>query len=165
MSFERLWIDFAKIVFFENFLKIFDFLAIFGPKSCFWPFSNFSRPKSKNTFWWTCPPFYYGHFKLSTRSLGFKIRMGGKFSYFSLSERKISKSQGGQKSTLANKKIFEIFVLKCVLNDSESILKKKISKIFENFRFFCHFLAKNHVFGHCRIFLGRNQKSAFWLTF
>ena len=79
----KIFEKFSKKIFFRKIFENFRFFfPFFGQKSCFLPFSNFSRPKSKNTFWWTCPSFYYGHFKLSTRSIGVKMRMGGKFGLF-----------------------------------------------------------------------------------
>lgn len=78
MRFKQFYIDFGNIFFpkfFENFKNINFrlFCHFFGQKSCFWPFSNFSRPKSKNTFLWTCPAFYFGHFKLLVRSVTWKM--------------------------------------------------------------------------------------------
>ena len=61
---------------------------------------------------------------------------------------------------------FEIFVLKYVSKHSESIPKKKfLTKNFQKFSFFGHFLLKMKVFGHFRIFLGRNQKNVFCKPF
>ena len=83
--------------------------------------------------------------------------------YFStLTLRKFSKSQGEQNSTLVKK--IEIFISKCVLNDSESIPKKFSRKISQFWVFFILY-PKSHVLGHLRIILGRNEKGELQLTF
>ena len=87
------------------------------------------------------------------------------FRYFGHFGRKTTKSH---EKNFTREKIFdfEIFVLKYVSKHSESIPKKKfLTKNFQKFSFFGHFLLKMKVFGHFRIFLGRNQKNVFCKPF
>ena len=129
MRFELFWTDFEKKIF-EKFSI---FLVIFGQKSCFWSFSNFLR-RSQETLLVNLSVFL---------TSVFPIRTGRKFSHFSLRSRKISKSQGEQKSTLDKK--FRDFRPKMRFEWFWIDFEKKI---FVNFLKHFDFLAKNHVFGH-----------------
>ena len=87
------------------------------------------------------------------------------FRYFGHFGRKTTKSH---EKNFTREKIFdfEIFVLKYVSKHSESIPKKIFwPKIFKNFHFLVIFWLKMKVFGHFRIFLGRNQKNVFCKPF